>query len=188
MRTVFSLLLVAGLFEPAFASATAPAGWFLAGSDPKSFQTSRDPAATHQGKKSAILESIRTPKGFGTLMQNFDAKDYRGKRLRLSAWVKSSNVKDWAGVWMRIDGSDMKSLGFDNMQNRPIKGTKAWTHHDVVLDVPESAAQIAFGILLSGEGKVWISGVEFQAVDNSVPVTSLSSGVSPEPRNLDFSQ
>ena len=187
MRTQ-RLLVVAGLLIPTLAFPATPAGWFLAGNDPASFQVSRDPAAGHDGKKSASLESTRTPKGFGTLMQTFDAKDYRAKRLRLSAWVKANDVKDWAGVWMRVDGADMKSLSFDNMQNRPIKGTKAWSRYDVVLDVPDGAAQIAFGILLSGEGKVWISDVGFQAVDKSVPVTSASMSLSPEPKNLDFDQ
>ena len=187
MRTRFPVLVAVGILLPALASSATPAGWFLAGNDPASFQISRDPAATHEGKKSATLESTRVPKGFGTLMQSFDAKDYRGKRLRLSAWVKANAVKDWAGVWMRVDGPDMKSLSFDNMQSRPIKGTKGWARYDVVLDVPENAVQIAFGILLSGEGKVWIADIAFQPVDKSVPVTS-STAMNPAPKNLDFDE
>ena len=189
MRTRFLLLAAAGLLLPVIASPATPAGWYLAGSDPASFQVSRDAAVAHAGKKSASLESIRAPKGFGTLMQSFSATDYRGKRLRLTAWAKAKDVKDWAGVWMRVDGSDAgKSLAFDNMQNRPIKGTKDWTRCDVVLDVPESATGIAFGILLSGEGKVWISDIGFQTVDKSVAVTSSVGAVSPQPKNLDFDQ
>ena len=115
MRPRFLLLVAAGLLFPVLASPATPAGWYLAGSDPASFQTSRDPAVTHDGKKSASLESTRTPRGFGTLMQSFDAKDYLGKRLRLTAWVKAADVRDWAGVWMRVDGSGTKSLAFDNI-------------------------------------------------------------------------
>ena len=85
MRKWILPFVAAGLLLPVVASPAPPAGWFLAGSDPASFQVSRDLAVTHDGKKSASLESTRTPKGFGTLMQNFDAKDYLGKRLRLSA-------------------------------------------------------------------------------------------------------
>jgi hypothetical protein len=188
MRAKSLLLVIAGLLLPVIAWPAPPAGWSLAGNDPSSFQVSRDPTVNHEGQKSARLESIRLPKGFGTLMQSFDAKDYRGKRLRLKAWVKADDVHDWAGVWMRIDGSDMKSLGFDNMQNRPIKGTRDWMSHDVVLDVPEAATGIAFGILLSGEGKVWISGIHLDAVDKTVPVTSSVAAASSGPRNLDFEQ
>jgi hypothetical protein len=28
----------------------------------------------------------------------FEAGEYRGKRLRLSAYVKAENIEDWAGV------------------------------------------------------------------------------------------
>ena len=188
MRAPYVLLVAAGLLLPGVALPAVPAGWYLAGNDPASFQVSRDATVAHAGKKSASLESIREPKGFGTLMQTFAATDYRGKRLRLTAWAKASDVKDWAGVWMRVDGPDAKSMAFDNMQNRPIKGTKDWARYDVVLDVPETAAGIAFGILLTGEGKVWISDISFQTVDKSVPATSSVGVMSPQPKNLDFDQ
>ena len=92
-------------------------------------------------------------------MQMIDATDYRGKRVRFSAHVKAAGIASWAGLWMRIDGpavpgSPMPAmLGFDNMNDRPIKGTMDWTRHDVVLDVPARARAIAFGILLSGPGR-----------------------------------
>ena len=188
MRAHLLVLVAVGLLLPAIAWPAAPAGWYLAGSDAASYQTSRDSTVTHDGKKSASLASTRTPRGFGTLMQDFEPRDYRGKRLRLTAWVKASDVKDWAGVWMRVDGREQKSLSFDNMQNRPIKGTKDWTRCDVVLDVAENAAQVAFGILLSGEGEVWISDISFQVVDKSVPVTSSVEAPRLQPKNLDFDQ
>jgi len=189
MRTHSVLLMVAGLFLPVVAAPATPAGWFLAGSDPGSYVVERDPTVTHDGKKSASLASTRTPKGFGTLMQSIAATDYRGKRLRLTAWVKANGVKNWAGVWMRVDADGPKTTAFDNMQNRPIKGTKAWTRYDVVLDVAENATGISFGILLEDVGTVWISDVQFQVVDDSVPTTS-SGGATPnrKPENLDFSR
>jgi hypothetical protein len=58
MRTRFLLLAAAGLLLPGVALPAAPAGWNLAGNDPASFQVSRDATVTHDGKKSASLESI----------------------------------------------------------------------------------------------------------------------------------
>ena len=43
--------------------------------------------------------------GFGTLMQDFSADKYLNKRVRLSGYVKSKDVVQWAGLWMRIDGN-----------------------------------------------------------------------------------
>jgi hypothetical protein len=119
-------------------------------------------------------------------MQTFAADRFRGARLRLSGYVKSEDVVQWAGLWMRIDGPRGEMLGFDNMQDRPIKGTRAWTRHTIVLDVPDTSQAIAFGILLSGAGRVWLDDLEFDVVDESVPVTHITHSLPPQPINLDF--
>jgi hypothetical protein len=53
-------------------------------------------------------------------MQQFDAREYVGKAVRLSASVKAESVVLWAGFWMRVAGGS-KSLAFNNMQDRAIK-------------------------------------------------------------------
>ena len=131
----------------------APKGWFLAGSKPANYQTGVDRAMVENGLPSAFLKSaVPTTDGFGTLMQSISANEYAGHRVRLRAWVRSQDVADKAGVWMRVDkGSAM--VGFDNMDNRPIQGNQSWKTCDVVLDVPQDATGISFGILLSGAGR-----------------------------------
>ena len=88
---------------------------------------------------------------------------------------------------MRID-KEAKQLAFDNMQGRPIKGSTGWKQYDVVLDVPQDATGIFFGVLLSGSGTVRISGAKFEIVGPSVPITG-APGMQQkpdEPVNLDF--
>jgi hypothetical protein len=91
-------------------------------------------------------------------------------RVRLHASVKSEKVVDWAGVWMRVD-KESAMVSFDNMQDRPITGTQPWKAYDVVLDVPADATRMAFGILLSGSGEVWMSQVKFETVGKETNVT-----------------
>jgi hypothetical protein len=85
-------------------------------------------------------------------MQEISADAYHGKRVRLSANAKASDVQGWAGLWMRVDGDGSRPLAFDNMGNRPIKGTTDWKRYDIVLDVAGQATDVAFGILLTGRG------------------------------------
>jgi hypothetical protein len=148
---------------PALASAAMPDGWIMAGSDRSSYTDDRYANVKHGAPASALLAPVRATTGFGTMMQMFDATDYLGKRMRLSGWVRSESVATWAGLWMRVDGnaSPSKTLAFDNMQSRPIKGTTEWTRYEVVLDVADDAKAVAFGILLDGEGKVWLSDAGF---------------------------
>ena len=111
------------------------------------------------------------------------------QRVRFSAFVRSLAVQDWAGLWVRIDGrgNPPKLLGFDNMQERAIKGTTDWKNYEVVLDVPEGAKGIFFGILLSRTGTVWINNANFEIVGRSTPTTGTNTPkVLPEPTNLGF--
>ena len=130
-------------------------------------------------------------------MQMFRAHHYRGTRVRLVAYIKTRDVAQWAGLWMRVDGLQDEILSFDNMESRPIIGTVDWTPYAVVLDVPAESAYIAFGILLVGEGNVWIDDVTLDVVSEDVPLTALELGEQEartipqrdyplHPENLDF--
>src|SRR5262249_18588706 len=142
-----------------------------------------EPGASYAGLPSTYLrskEGIQTT-GFVTLMQQFNATKYLGKRVRLSANLKSDDVKEWGGLWMRVDDTDHPQdgypsvLAFDNMHNGPkdrsIKGTTGWHNYSVVLDVPESATGINIGFLLSGPGALWANGIKVEVVGSDVPVT-----------------
>src|SRR5262245_64062888 len=95
-----------------------PKGW---GGSPGDYEVKADRKVFHGGKASGTIRSVADDPQFGTLVQAFKADDYRGKRLRLTGYIKAENLSDWAGLWMRIDG-DGKTLAFDNMQPRPVKG------------------------------------------------------------------
>src|SRR5947209_18892737 len=83
------------------ASPQAVPGWMLGGSDTKHFEISLDPAA-HSGRACGKLAATDGVTGYATLMQWMKAQNYRGKRVRFSALVKT-DVQGWAGLWMRVD-------------------------------------------------------------------------------------
>jgi hypothetical protein len=161
-------------------------GWFLAGSQPDAYEIGIENNTERKGKV-AYLKSVKQPKGsgFGTIMQTFIPEDYLGKRVRLSGYIKSADVKEWAGMWFRVDGEPGKSLAFDNMQGRPIKGTTAWKRYEIVLDVPRNATAIAYGVLVAGPGSVWIDDLNFEVVNTDTPV---SKGRRNKPQNSNFEE
>jgi hypothetical protein len=184
-----TLITLAVLTTGATFAEDTPKSWFYAGSRPKDYAMSVDHEVVHSGKASASIKCIATaPTGFGTLMQTFKAGNFGGKRVRMTGYVRSEDVTDWAGLWMRVDGPQKQPLAFDNMQSRPIKGTSDWTQYQVVLDVPESADEIAFGILLTGKGNLWLDDVNFELVGQDVPATgtSMKDDSKKGPSNLDF--
>jgi hypothetical protein len=194
---VASMILATVLTMAASAAeGPAPSGWILTGSNPTAYQVGTAPqGGQSRGPAGFIRSKQDSISGFGTLMQTINAADYRGRRVRFSALVRSENVANWAGLWMRVDGppnadGKPKLLAFDNMMKRPITATTGWTRHDVVLDVPVAAEKIAFGILLNGTGAAWLDGVSLDAVSDAVPVTARTpeeSQLPNAPKNLNFS-
>ncbi len=166
--------------------------WFMAGSNPQDYELGIDTNVTHNSKNNGYIKAkLAEPRGFGTMMQMFKADDYLNKRMRFSAHVKSEGIEAWAGLWMRVDGPEQqRPLGFDNMQNRPIKGTTDWQKYEVVLDVPPESVNIAFGVLLTGKGQAWLSGIQFEEVGVDVPTTSHEehNEFPDKPGNLDFAE
>jgi hypothetical protein len=165
-------------------------GWIKSGDSPSDYEVGVDLRVTYGGAVSAYIRSRGVPRGFGTLMQTFKADIYRGKRLKMSASAKSEGVRNWAGFWMRVDSPERNAVSFDNMQDRPIKGSVDWSTHQIVLDVPDNSAHIAFGLLLDGPGQVWLTRFHFEVVSADVPTTGgLDRLDVPDlPMNLEFKE
>jgi beta-lactamase regulating signal transducer with metallopeptidase domain len=142
-------------------------GWFKAGSVRQDYEIGEDRSVYFSGPSSYYIFSIsEKPQGFGTIMKNMPPANYLGKRVRMSAYIKTENLSERAGMWMRVDGKSENPLAFDNMNSRPITGTSTWKRYEIVLDVSENAINIAFGVLVAGSGKVWIDDVQFDIVDS----------------------
>ena len=120
----------------------------------------------------------------GTFMQTISARNYLGKRVKFSGSVKTKDAR-FVGLWMRVDDS-LTAVRFDNMRNRPISGTTDWKAYSVVLNVPENAVSISFGLLEVGTGEAWLSNVAFGETDAPATDTIGPSSLPSEPRNLTF--
>ena len=167
--------------------------WIITGTAPDKYKTGIDRTVFHTGTASAFIQSEEeefTPDEYATIMQQFRAEKFLGKRVRFSAFVKTLEVEGWAGLWLRLDGKFSVTLKLDNMQNRPIKGTANWNLYSCVLDVPEETELINIGILLTGKGRVWLDDVSFQEVDRTVPVTDfeIQKEYPDYPENLTFEE
>ncbi len=157
--------------------------WPCAGSHRKKYSLSADHAS---GKTIGCIKSVsKKINGFVTMMQSNVPDKYLGKRVRVTGYVRTENVAEWAGLWTRvgIKGGN-EALAFDNMRygtkDRSIKGTTERTEYEIVLDVPLNSANIIYGVMLVGTGQIWFDSFTLEIVDGSVPVT----GCNPNELNL----
>lgn len=188
-RVLIAATLVATLARAGEVDTDLPKPWFKNGMAPAVDQCMAgvDAELENRGTRNLTLKCERDAGGgFVGIMQNFSAEKYHGKRLRFSALVKSEGVEGWGGLWMRIDNTNKMGAAFDNMQQRPINGTRDWTPHAVVLDATGEAQGIFFGVLMSGKGQLWISDLRFEEVGLDVPTTGVTQ--SSEPGNLQLAR
>jgi hypothetical protein len=160
--------------EPAQSDLTR---WHLgAGTSATAFQGGIDPTVTYMGGQAVYLKSLVSPEPtFGSFQTSDDASSLAGRRVRLTAFLKTDSVDAWAGLWLRsdipTDGGVRFGDSFDNMQNRSLAGTTDWGQYSDVIDVPADAAVISYGVLVNTVGEIRASDVTVQVVDSSVPLT-----------------
>jgi hypothetical protein len=145
-----------------------------------------DNRVSHHGRASACLRStVAAPTEHAVIWQGVSAERYRGKRIRVTVWVRTSDVEKAAGAFMKVLGADQKtSLAYDKQD---LTGTHDWTRQEMVVDVEPAARIIWFGLGLEGAGRAWIDDVSLEVVDASVPLTDrMKKNLPLEPQDLDF--
>jgi hypothetical protein len=177
-------LLAAPELEP------MPAPWLVSGTHRANYEAGLLPSAsTYDGSRVVQLrlrDGVADAVGFGTLMQSISAGRYTGRRVRFAAAIRTREVSDWAGLWLRVDTASGPHE-IDNMHDRPLSQTTQWQQASVVLDIPEEAASLHFGVLLSGAGAVDLAQPRFEEVGTEVPVTAKPPAPLPdEPQALNF--
>jgi hypothetical protein len=158
--------------------------WFKAGTDPEGYEIGT--VETDRGRVAYIRSLDADPEKFGNLMQTFDAASYRGQRIRLSAMVRTMEVANWAGMWMRVD-ANKQAVAFDNMQDRALKGSCDWRECSIVLDVSEDADSISMGLILVGDGRAEWDAIAVETVSRDVSLTGRHHHrTKTAPTNLNF--
>ena len=129
----------------------------------------------NSGKRAALLRSLPGASAdgppFGNLMQAFDARLFRGHRVRFRAAVRieGSEPAARAQLWLRVDRGENQIGFFDNMGDRPIR-LGEWQYYEIVGDVEEDAATVSIGMLLLGKGKAWLDDVSFEDIGKTVVI------------------
>jgi hypothetical protein len=156
------------------------------------FNFGKDTSVLHDGKPSAAFAETATDKSmlFRGLAQVARAEPYRGKRIRLTGYLKTKNTTS-AGINIEVLAMDHLPA-IDYMMDRPITGTTDWAPYSCVVDVPNDAVAIQLGAYIAGPGKAWASDFSIEVVDPSkVASTASKPGANVDndidkPENVDF--
>lgn len=140
-------------------------GWYL--SDKRDFHSGEDSTFSSSGEPCTYIKSVvPRPKTFGFLSKTILSEPYRGKLLKMSAWVKTALPEGAAAqLWIRVPDEKKGSATLDNMFNSRIKGITDWKLYEVAINVPDTCDEVIFGVLLDGTGQVWLNDVTLESAE-----------------------
>ena len=147
-------------------------GKYFCGIDPTMLRTEKSDPAGYI-KSLASRASLNQGGGGNDAQRTFTASmdTIRGKRIRLTAWIKTRNVDNWCGLEMWAYGWFQRVQVHSDMAAHPITGTTDWKQYSLVVDVPADAQSLMFQATMLGTGEMWSDDFQIQIVDNNVPVT-----------------
>jgi hypothetical protein len=134
--------------------------------------TAKVPGMT--AEQALVIAALPGSEGTGGMV-NADGsiEPWRGKRVRLSARLKSEEVERLQ-LWLHIVGTDNLQERFYDMADKPIRGTTDWQRYEIVLDVPEDTAWLQYGFFIAGgKGKAFADAVTLESVGPEIAALQL---------------
>jgi hypothetical protein len=124
--------------------------------------------------------------------EGFLADTYRGKRMRLFTYCRVSEAKEaYFEIVVTSPPLQPDSEHYQLLTTRTplLEDTADWQRQELVVDVPQDASKIEFMLEIQEKGSLWLSAIQLELVDQSVPLTLFYH----QPRlaelqNLDFRQ
>lgn len=146
--------------------------WFLSGGARAEYALEQVTSPVHGGAKAlALRPTVKSPRGYGVAMQAFDAKPWRGKRVRIAAFIRTSQVTARGDFWARAQGNDSPDDGPGlSSATTPLPPTTDWARFELVFEVPDDARDVQFGAGIQGPGQLWLDDVRVEVVPRSVPL------------------
>jgi hypothetical protein len=155
-----------------FGPSRVPANWSFATTHPKIYRTGYAQVANSQNPRSVVIRSLKPLQyGAAALGQKCDATPFRGQRVRLTGWIQTDGFPDNSAAQILFfvkdpAGGELARGGVG------VEESKYWREYAAVVDVPEEASTLFYGMVLSGAGTAWFNDLQIRAVPNTVPLSN----------------
>jgi hypothetical protein len=115
-----------------------------------------------------LIAPVTAPDSPGQMIQSFSAAAYRGKTVRLRAWVKveAGAPGDHAQIYLQVTGLNRRpGLHAERDVRADLTNAPGWTSYEIEGRVDRDAQFLDFGFRAYGHGRVWIDDVSFEVTN-----------------------
>ena len=146
--------------DPGFETAGADfAPWTLhLHADPESFEFKLDDEVAKEGERSLRI-TRRRDEPYASITQRFPQSSFPSSRkMRLSAWVRGEGVMSPARLYAGFFAFGGNAGEADS--GAVVQGTFDWTRLSIEFELPRRVDALEAGVTVTGDGTVWIDGLE----------------------------
>ena len=178
MSTTLRATGLALLATSALGAQSSRDAWRLTGVQSGEYRAAIDSAIAHGGHRSARVDGVPPmPSGQNSLSLPVRPDQYRGKRVKMSAYLRTRDVTGpGAYLVLTIIGPSATAGSSDRTA---LKGTNDWQLVSVVADVPQTAVGLWLNATLNGHGSVWVDDVSLEVVGDAVAPVAPPAAASP---------
>lgn len=188
MKNTILLSITFLLFKVNLSAQILPKAWVKSGTSAGSFTMEIKPNEGINNSNALVIESIgKEIYGSGAAIQTINVSNYLGKRVKLSAYIKTENVKDFASLII-CQQNQLDDIWNNNANNNDDKRTNLKGNFDYkiiesYLNVNYISGNLVIGAMIKGEGKIWIDHFNLEVLEN-IPEPPLA--LSKVLQNTDF--
>jgi len=153
---------------------TQPSRWTIKNVD--GFTASLDSICKYSGRQSLSIKSPfeKNKDKFLPFSQYVEIDNHSLKRVAISTWIQTENIKGTAGLWCQVLDKDSKLIAFQNleMQGAKINETCSWKKYSLVITVDTLAKKFLLGGYLQGTGTAWFDDFSIEELKSSTALPS----------------
>lgn len=155
-------------WEEIFKLDEPPVGWGKTPVDPKRCRYEVDHSIAERGAASARITCVRdtTARGFAGYTQKLDPAALRGRKVTLSAMVRTQDAEPGAFLWIGAEDAQGRVMGMTPPEANRCAGTQDWRLVEVSGVVPPTAVKLLIGVSLMASGTVWLDDVRLAAAED----------------------
>jgi uncharacterized protein (TIGR03437 family) len=157
-----------------------PAGWSTGSTAvaPDTYQFTMDSQTTYNHAPTLRIQySGTSTTEFADATLSIDATSLQGQTIQISGAICTQQVNGYADIFLKAftpAGSVFEDL-FNSNSSGPPQGTTGWQTYQVTMQVPSNATSIWIGLVLSGSGTAWFSGLNLPVAGTPFPVVNPAS-------------
>lgn len=165
-----------------------PKAWTKSGTWAGSYSMKIKPNEGLNNSNALQIESIgKNIMGSGAVIQTISSSNYIGKRIKLSAYIKTENVNDFACLLL-CSNQNLDELWNDDEvisedKKTYLKGNHEYKKVESYLNVTDNFGNIVLGAMIKGEGKIWLDRFNLEIIEN---IKESGNELSKAPQNMEF--